>query len=360
MESERLNLIISPEVLRGDLFTLNYDGTSFGLYSGMSQVLSSGENGSSILTGLTIPILFTETFNDLGFYDEFDGLIDQQDTINNFFISGNSVSPYEVVLYNSAGFTTNNYLALSNYNVEWGDGSSASTVNVKQNTQVHYYSPTPQTYTIKMTQNNIWGTTEIIKQVTVPFTGVTVDNILGNVTFTQQGGKWSGIPLNYNYIFTGDSNNNVSSHYSSNYTQVPFIVSGFTNSKLNSLRRWGPNPFTVGYVMNVGKNNIGYVEEITTDYTAYTINDVSYLDFNNKKTIFYVNSSGFTSIDLIASGLTKNELLLDFVFDPEIRSDVYVERGKYSGFEQLQRLGEVDNIGDLIRYGYGFFKIKTT
>ena len=63
---------------------------------------------------------------------------------------------------------------------------------------------------------------------------------------------------------------------------------------------------------------------------------------------------------MIASGLTKNELLLDFVFDPEIRSDVYVERGKYSGFEQLQRLGEVDNIGDLVRYGYGFFKIKTT
>ena len=304
--------------------------------------------------------MFTETFNDLGFYDEFDGLIDQQDTINNFFISGDSISPYDVVLYNSAGFTNNNYLALSNYYVEWGDGSSASTVNVKQNKQVHSYSPTPQTYTIKMTQNNIWGTTEIIKQVTVPFTGVTVNNTLGTVTFTQQGGKWAGIPLNYNYIFTGDSNNNVSSHYSSNYTQVPFIVSGFTNSRLNSLRRWGPNPFTVGYVMTVGKNSIGYVEEITNDYTAYTINDVSYLDFNNKKTIFYVNSSGFTSIDLIASGLTKNELLLDFVFDPEIRSDVYVERGKYSGFEQLQRLGEVDNIGDLTRYGYGFFKIKTT
>jgi hypothetical protein len=72
-----------------------------------------------------------------------------------------------------------------------------------------------------------------------------------------------------------------------------------------------------------------------------------------------MDSSGFTTNDLLLSKLTKNEMLLDFVFDPEIRSDVYVERGKYSGYEQLQRLGEVDNMGDLVRYGYGFFKINT-
>jgi hypothetical protein len=45
---------------------------------------------------------------------------------------------------------------------------------------------------------------------------------------------------------------------------------------------------------------------------------------------------------------------------PEIQSGVYIERGKYSGFEPLQRLGEVDNFGDLKRYGYGYFKINTT
>lgn len=357
MESERTNYIISPEVLNRDLFNITYDGNTFGLYSGMTQVLNNGPNNSSLLTGLTIPILLTETFNDLGFYDEFDGFLDQQDTINNFVLSGNPTQPYDITLYNTAGFNGNNYLGLSNYIIDWGDGTNTSTVNVKNNTQTHTYPTTPQTYSIKMTQNNLWGTTEIIKSVSLPFTGITIDNVLGNVTFTQQGGKWSGTPISYDYIFTGDSNNNVSSHYSSNYTQVPFIVSGFTNSRLNSLRRWGPNPFTVGYIMNVGKD-IGYIDEMTSEYTSYTINNVSYFDFSNKKTIFFVNSSGFTSDNIIASGLTKNELLLDFVFDPEIRSDVYVERGKYSAYEDLQRLGEVDNIGDLVRYGYGYFKIN--
>jgi hypothetical protein len=43
---------------------------------------------------------------------------------------------------------------------------------------------------------------------------------------------------------------------------------------------------------------------------------------------------------------------------PEINSNVYIERGKFSAYEPLQRLGEVDNIGDLVRYGYGYYKIN--
>jgi hypothetical protein len=26
--------------------------------------------------------------------------------------------------------------------------------------------------------------------------------------------------------------------------------------------------------------------------------------------------------------------------------------------EKIQRLGEVDNLGDLVRYGYGYFKVE--
>ena len=45
--------------------------------------------------------------------------------------------------------------------------------------------------------------------------------------------------------------------------------------------------------------------------------------------------------------------------DPEVQSDIIVERGQYSAFEPLQRLNEVDNIGDLTKYGYGYYKINT-
>jgi hypothetical protein len=71
------NYIISPEVIQGDLFTVNYSGTPVGVYSAMTQVLSSGPGGSSLLTGLTIPILITETALDCGFYSPFDGAVYQ-------------------------------------------------------------------------------------------------------------------------------------------------------------------------------------------------------------------------------------------------------------------------------------------
>jgi hypothetical protein len=360
MQEQIINIVVSPEVLSRDIFDITYDGYSFGSYSGLSQVLSGGTNGQSLLTGLTIPILFTQSYNDLGYYSPFDGFIEQQDVITNFVLSGNTTMPYTIRLYNSAGYNYNRFLELATYNVDWGDGLVSSTLNVNNPSLDHTYSNTPQNYTIKMTQNNPWGVTIIEKNINIPFTGVTVDNQLGNITFIPQGGNWSGIPISYDYIFTGDSENNINSQISSTYTQVPFVVSGYTNSRLRLLRRWGPNPYTVGYIQQPVSGVIGYVTEITSTYTAYTINNTNYYDLNNGKTLFLLNSSGLTSNDIVVTAITKNETLLDFVSDPEIQSDVFIERGKYSATENIQRLGEVDNLGDLVRYGYGYFKIINT
>ena len=60
---------------------------------------------------------------------------------------------------------------------------------------------------------------------------------------------------------------------------------------------------------------------------------------------------------LVCSAITKDEVLLNIVDEPIIQSDVSVERGKLSALETLQRLGEVDNVGDLTKYGYKFFNI---
>ena len=54
------------------------------VYSSMTQILSGGTEGASLLTGLTIPILITETTNDIGYYSVFDGAVTQKDVISNF------------------------------------------------------------------------------------------------------------------------------------------------------------------------------------------------------------------------------------------------------------------------------------
>ena len=71
-----------------------------------------------------------------------------------------------------------------------------------------------------------------------------------------------------------------------------------------------------------------------------------------------MESSGFTQNDLILSALTKNEAYLNIIDEPEVQTNIFIERGKITGLEQIERLGEVDNIGDLEKYGYGYFKVE--
>ena len=63
-------------------------------------------------------------------------------------------------------------------------------------------------------------------------------------------------------------------------------------------------------------------------------------------------------LEVILSAITKNEGLLNVIDQPEVQTDVFVERGKQSVNEYIARLGEVDNVGDLEKYGYKFFKVK--
>lgn len=362
METIKYSFIVSPENIVGDLIPETYSGDSglntFNVYTGFSYTLSGNTGGTSFLTGLTIPIMFTQTINDLGIYDEFDGLAIQNDVITNFLYSGDSNNPYKIYAYNTSGNINISFLDFTTYHIDWGDNTVIQ--QITNQPLSHIYPTTPQTYTITFSGQNNWGTSIIQKQVIVPMTGVTINNLNGTVSLIPHSGNWSGIPMTYDFIFTGDSQNNIQSQISSTYTTVPFPVSGYTNSKLINLKRWGPDPYTIGYIFY--KNNLPYglVNDITSEYTAYTIDNVQYYDFTNGKTFYIVDSSGITSNDIVDLPITKNEYLLDFVMDPEIQSDVYIERGKYTAFEPLQRLGEVDNIGDLVRYGYGYFKINQT
>jgi len=55
--------------------------------------------------------------------------------------------------------------------------------------------------------------------------------------------------------------------------------------------------------------------------------------------------------------LTKTEVLMNISERPEIRSNIFIERGKITVFERPQRLGQTPNMGELELHGYGFYKI---
>jgi hypothetical protein len=324
----------------------------------MPSILSGGTSGSSIMTGLTIPIMFTQNAIDFGYYSVFDGAILQMDVVKNFVFSATPSTPNMYYFYNTSESSFKTFLQLSNYLVDWGDGTAVQPVTTSSpNFITHNYLNNGK-YTITLTQTNPWGITKVKKEILVPFTGTTITNPNGTAYFTPNIGSWSSTSVSYDFIFTGDSINTITAQTSNNYVSVPFLISGFTSSRLNELKQYGSTKF-IPYKWIIKDNqNWGQINtQLNLNFTGYTIEGIQYYDYEDGKTAYIVNSSGLTSDWMVQSAMTKNEALLNIVYEPEVQSDIFIERGKNSALERIQRIGEVDNIGDLENYGYGFFKI---
>jgi hypothetical protein len=353
------NYIISPEVIQGDLFTVDYSGTPVGVYSAMTQVLTSGPGGSSLLTGLTIPILITEVALDCGHYTPFDGAVYQKDVVTNFIFSANTSEPYKYYVYNTSD-EFKKFLELSSYTIDWGDGSPPNSFNLlTPNNISHVYPSAVGRYTITLNQKNPWGTNTVKKEIVTPYTNVIPTNPSGTAFFTPSTGSWSATPINYNFIFTGDAENNVSEQVTSAYVNVPYTVSGITTSRIQELSQYGPQKFIVGAPVIKNGEVFGVVNNIGTIITGYTIQNVDYYDYSNGTTQFFIQSSGLTENELTAEFYYKDPALQKAVMDAEIMTNLYIERGKNSAYQNIQRLGEVDNVGDLINYGYRYFNVET-
>jgi len=387
MESPDYKFIISPENIKSDLTFVGFTGdtniTNFidpccltdstqtiddigqtGVYLPMSYVLSGNTGGTSFLTGLSVNIMITESAVDIGYYSPFDGMVIQADVLNNFIVTANTINPYTYTFYNTSDLELIKFLSLVTFTLDWGDGSPI--VSVLGITPLTHIYPTGQNqYTITLTANSPWGISKVQKPVITPFTNAVIPNPQGNVVFYPAAGSWTGTPVSYDFIFTGDSNTDINDYYSYNYTNVPFPITGYTESTLNDLAQFGPKvnlaggKFKLGVQVTGTTGGIGtfYGEDPSGVYTAYTMNGVIYHDYEDF-TIYFAESYGLVPGEIILTAITKNEALLNVIDQPEIITNVYIERGKYTPLENVMRLGEVDNIGDLEKYGYKYFTIE--
>jgi len=235
--------------------------------------------------------------------------------------------------------------------------------HIRLNYIIHTYgacdSNNPSTYTITLIQTNTWGVVEVENTITVPYTDVVITNPYGTVNFVTQGGSWSNTPSSYNYYWTGDTTTNVIDQVSSSYVTVPFTISGFSQSRIEELRLYGANPFQVNVPVNIPNCSgcTGMITFMSDELTAYTINNLNYIDYSNSQTIYQAQSSGLTESMLTFSAITKNEVLMNLIDDIQIQSTVLVARGLNSGLENFRRIGEVKTSLGLIKYGYGYFNV---
>ncbi len=106
--------------------------------------------------------------------------------VKNFVFSSTTSQPYTYYFYNTSDNEFKNYLQLSSYNIDWGDGSSGTITTFSPNYQSHNYLTSGE-YTITLSQTNPWGINTIKKTIVVPFTGTTIPNPNG----TAQSKFWN-------------------------------------------------------------------------------------------------------------------------------------------------------------------------
>lgn len=189
----------------------------------------------------------------------------------------------------------------------------------------------------------------------------------------------------------------VSNSSLSAYTANTGTVTGVTDSKLLSLRTYTvATPYVVGFdinkevYVNYTGNTINGVSRVlslsgTTGYTFDANNDI-YIGTPLQKTGIYYNDltttrkvlfndtnttkvipvtnvvfkgEGWNKSNITLSGITKEEIYLGIVSQPEIESDVFIDRGITTVLESHMRLSEIRTMEELVLYGNGFYKIIT-
>ena len=71
----------------------------------------------------------------------------------------------------------------------------------------------------------------------------------------------------------------------------------------------------------------------------------------------YYHAQGFNITNSSLSASIKEEYLLGVTSTPEVESDVFIDRGRTTILQSHLQLSEITNMGELINYGNGSYKI---
>ena len=283
-----------------------------------------------------IPLFLESSVDEMGVMVGFDGQIEQVEQICNFSYTQTGNTVY---VYNTIDTTKVSEIYDINFIVDWGDGTS-SILTATGITANKTYSSTGVT-TISISVNTPWTQFETKKIIKIP-SNTTVPNPLGT---------FSGFTIPYTNITgqTQDYLNDYDSDCDGTYTgNTIFYYASIGKSRINEKKLYGGNTYT-GVTTGITNNLV---------YSAYTIDDLYYRDFEDGVTTITGATSGFTKEEVINCVITRNEHFLGFIDEPVIYSDIFVERGKQGVLEKTFRLSEIENTGELSYYGNGYFNIR--
>ena len=264
-----------------------------------------------------------------------------------------------ITIFNTLNTNKLKTLIDSDFTVSWGDGSSDTIVSMP--TVYNEYLPyashtyaTSGTYDIEITIDSPWKVEKLKRPIDIPITDVTYPNPLGTLWFHV---PYSNPTLLRNQQYLENYNDLIGNVDPLTGVTISFMAVG--KSRIDEFKKYGSSNVYSGieYLSKV-------IEGVLVNYTGYTIDNLFYMDFPEGYT--YITGNTITPPDFFSmeeySGytgmITRNEHLIGFLDEPQIYSDIFVDRGKQGVMERNFRLGEIDSIGELDIYGSGFFKVK--
>jgi hypothetical protein len=288
-----------------------------------------------------IPVFLDSSVDEMGVMVSFDGDMEQIEQLCNFTYkqSGSTIT-----IYNSVNPDKLRKITEQTFTINWGDGTTSGlTVNsgiVGSNlpSVVKTYTGSTQ-YTITISSSTPWSTEVLKKTITVP----------QNITVTNPLGTFTGMTIPAYTNITGQTQDYLNDlEYTNNTGYTTFTYMAIGGSRIGELRQYGTTVFT-------GLTSGSFSGSL---FTGYTIDNLSYRDFEDGYTMITGNTTGYTKEEVFNKVITRNEHFLGFIDDPQVYSDIFVERGKQGVMENNLRLGEIDNMDELEIYGNGYFKVR--
>jgi len=208
----------------------------------------------------------------------------------------------------------------------------------------------------------------------------------------------SGITPSYTNTESFTGNTRLDNRPLSDWFKGGSTISATTESRVSELRSYNRNNrYIVGFnvgsgtYVNYSGSNVNYVSKILSiadeeyKYVFDTINDANigtpnqstgllyvdnilgeeigegllrgYNDYNKILATVQFKSEGWNVTNSSLSAITKEEHLLGIINEPEVFSDVFIDRGVTTATEMLLRLSEVKSVEHLDNYGNGFFNV---
>lgn len=169
----------------------------------------------------------------------------------------------------------------------------------------------------------------------------------------------------------------------SDYFDFPnVIITGATASRLSDNKTYANNnQLVLNFDTNsevytdVSGNTVDGVDRVTAlgnpiiyvfgadknDLFIGTINQRAGMVFQDTsgstKSQFSFAAQGFNMTNTVLSALTKEEYLFGVTSQPEVQSDLFIDRGITAVFERHLKLSEITNLAELQRYGKGYYNL---